>query len=43
MRDLLSKINKIVNALSTLIPTLLEVLEDFADDGKRNHSNKRPQ
>ena len=41
MKELLQKIGRIVEALSRLIPTLLEILEDLSDDGKRNHSNKR--
>jgi hypothetical protein len=41
MKDLLRKIHKIVQALTKLIPTLIEVIEDLADDGKLNNSNTK--
>ena len=41
MRDLLKKLFIIVTALVKLIPTLLDIIEDFADDGKRNKSNSK--
>lgn len=38
--NFLKKLYKIFNALLKLIPTLIDVLQDFADDGKINKSNK---
>lgn len=37
----LRKLQKIVGALLKLIPVLIEVLEDLADDGKLNKSNTK--
>ena len=41
LKQTLLKLNKIVNVLYKLIPTLIDLIEDFADDGKRNRSNKK--
>lgn len=41
LRETLRKLQRIVNVLYKLIPTLLDLIEDFADDGKRNNSNKK--
>ena len=38
MLDFLRKIQKILNAISKLLPSIIDVLQDLADDGKRNHS-----
>ena len=38
MKDLLNRILKIVSILLKVIPVLIDVLEDYADDGKRNNS-----
>lgn len=38
--NFLKKLYKIFNALLKLIPTLIDVLQDFADDGKINKSNR---
>lgn len=38
--NFLKKLYKIFNALLKLIPTLIDVIEDFSDDGKLNKSNK---
>lgn len=39
MLELLRKIERLVNALSKLIPVIIDVLNDLSDDGKRNFSN----
>ena len=39
MLELLRKIERLVQALSKLIPVFIDVLNDFSDDGKRNFSN----
>lgn len=39
--ELLRKVGRLVDALTRLIPTLIEILEDLGDDGKRNNSNKK--
>ena len=41
IKELLNRILRIVDGLAKLIPTLLDVLEDLADDGKRNRSNSK--
>ena len=41
MKDLFNTIYKIANVLVKLIPTILSLIEDFADDGALNHTNKR--
>lgn len=41
IKNLLLKLYKLVQALTKLIPTLLEVIEDFSDDGKLNKSHKK--
>lgn len=38
MLDFLRKIQKILNAVSKLLPSIIDVLQDLADDGKLNHS-----
>ena len=40
-KQTLQKLHKIVNVLYKLIPTLIDLIEDFADDGKRNNSNRK--
>lgn len=35
----LKKLFKIFNALQKLIPVLIEIIEDYKDDGKLNKSN----
>lgn len=40
MIQALRKVQKVFTALLKLVPVLIEVLEDFADDGKLNKSNK---
>lgn len=40
MLDTLRKLQKILNALVKLLPSIIEVLEDLADDGKLNKSAK---
>lgn len=42
IKNVLQKLMKLINALSKIIPTLIEVLEDLADDGKLNKSNTKP-
>lgn len=39
MLQILKKLLVILPALLKILNTLVEVLEDFADDGKRNYSN----
>lgn len=41
MVELLRKILKIIGALSKILPSIIEVLQDISDDGKINHSTKR--
>jgi hypothetical protein len=41
MKKLLHNLYKIAKVLNKLVPTLLDILEDFGDDGKRNYSNIR--
>lgn len=38
MIDLLKKVLKFLPSIIKIIRTLIEVIEDVADDGKRNHS-----
>lgn len=38
MIDLIRRVQKIIGAISKLLPVLVEVLEDFADDGQLNKS-----
>jgi hypothetical protein len=38
---LLKKLYKIFNSLLKLIPVLIEIIEDYRDDGKLNKSNKK--
>ena len=39
MVDTLRKLLKVLNAIVKLLPTIIEVLADLADDGKINKSN----
>lgn len=39
--SLLKKLYKIFNSLLKLIPVLIEIVEDYSDDGKLNKSNKK--
>ncbi len=41
MKNTLIKLKKIVEVLYKLLPVLIELLEDFADDGKINKSNSK--
>jgi len=41
MKKLLHNLYKIAKVLNKLVPTLLDILEDFGDDGQRNYSNSR--
>lgn len=41
MLDLLKKVLRLLPSLLKILNTIVEVLEDFADDGKRNHSNSK--
>lgn len=41
MKSILQKLLKLISALVKIIPVLLEVLEDFADDGQLNKSNQK--
>lgn len=41
IKDTLHKLNRIVTVLYKLIPTLIDLIEDLSDDGKRNRSNKK--
>lgn len=38
MLDTLNKLQRILNALVKLLPVIIEVLKDIADDGKLNKS-----
>lgn len=38
MVNALQKLLKIIQALVKLLPTIIDVLQDLADDGKRNGS-----
>lgn len=42
MKETLQRIKRIVDALSKLIPTLIEIIQDLADDGKLNKSTRNP-
>lgn len=37
----LKRIHKLLQAVMKLIPVIIEVLGDLADDGKLNESNKK--
>lgn len=37
--DVLKKLARLADALTKLVPLLIEILEDLADDGVRNRSN----
>ena len=39
--ETLKKIGRLVEALTKLIPTIIDILEDLGDDGKRNLSNRK--
>lgn len=39
----LKRIHKVLSALLKLIPVLIEVMADFADDGEINQSNKKSE
>lgn len=39
MIDALKRFAKILRAISKIIPVIIDILADFADDGKRNNSN----
>ena len=39
MVNALQKLLKIIQALVKLLPTIIDVLQDLADDGERNGSN----
>ena len=41
MVTLFQKLLKVVNALAKILPSIIEVLHDFIDDGKLNSSPKR--
>ena len=38
----LKRIMKLLAALMKLLPVLIDIVEDFADDGERNHSTGKP-
>lgn len=38
MLEILKRILRLLPSLLKILNTIVEVLEDFADDGKRNHS-----
>lgn len=40
MIDTLKKVQKIVNAIMKVIPAIIEMLQDLADDGQLNDSAK---
>lgn len=39
MKETLKKLQRIINVLYKLVPVLINLIEDFADDGKVNKSN----
>lgn len=41
MIDALRRFAKILQALTKLVPVIIDVISDFADDGKRNNSNAK--
>jgi len=43
MKELLEKILKVITVLLKIIPVIIDVLSDFADDGKRNNSIRPKQ
>jgi len=42
MKKLLSQLLIIASVISKLVPVIIGVIEDFADDGKRNNSVGKP-
>jgi|SaaInl7_100m_RNA_FD_contig_21_62855_length_1037_multi_6_in_0_out_0_1 hypothetical protein len=42
MVQALRKFLKVLSAIIKIIPVIIEILADFADDGKRNNSNTKP-
>jgi len=38
MAQKLRSLLKVLNALTRLVPVLIDILQDLSDDGKRNHS-----
>jgi hypothetical protein len=41
MIDALKRFMKLLNAVAKLVPVIIEVLSDLADDGEINHSTAR--
>jgi uncharacterized spore protein YtfJ len=41
MIETLKRFSKILQALIKLVPVIIDVMSDFADDGKRNNSNAK--
>lgn len=41
MIEALKRFAKILQALSKLVPVIIDIVSDFADDGKRNNSNAK--
>jgi len=37
----LKRLSKILSALVKIIPVIIDIAADFADDGKRNNSNAK--
>lgn len=40
MKEILNTILKFANIITKVIPTILAVIEDLADDGRLNRSNR---
>lgn len=40
MVETLKKLYKLVKLIANLLPAIISAIEDFADDGKLNNSNK---
>ena len=40
MKDTLSRLLKLINAIQKIIPVLIAIIEDWSDDGKLNNSNE---
>lgn len=40
MKDSLSRLLKLINAIQKIIPVLISIIEDWSDDGKLNNSNE---
>ena len=38
MLETVKRLLKLLKAVVRILPVVLEVMQDFADDGKRNHS-----